>query len=88
MANTWTIEDAKNDFGLVAEAAYAGEPQYVTNHSHPELVIITKKRYDQLDGENKEENRKFIQYLMSGPKGDIFPDGYEPTELTLRDVEF
>lgn len=88
MENCWTMEEAKNDFTAVAEAVYAGQPQYVINHSHPDLVIITKSRYEQLEGEKKKENKRFVEFLMSGPKGDIFPDGYAPTEITSENIKF
>ena len=53
---------------------YTGKPQYVTNHSHPDLVITAKSRNEKREGEEKEENKRFIEFLMSCPRVDIFPD--------------
>ena len=85
MENSWTIEEANRDFTAIAEAVYAGEPQNVTNHTHPDLVIITKSRYDELEGEEKEENKRFIDLLMSIPKGEPFMGETEERNIPLRE---
>lgn len=88
MENIWTVEDVRNDFAAIAQAAYAGEPQYVTNHSQPDLVILTKSSFDQIKQQERGENRQFVEFLISGPKGDIFPEGYTPSDLCSREVDF
>ena len=42
---TWALQDAKNRFSAVAETAANGEPQVVTRHGHPLVVIISYETY-------------------------------------------
>lgn len=88
MENTWTLEEAKTDFAAIADAVYAGKPQYVTNHSHPDLVIITKSKFELMKNQDAEENKKFVEFLMSIPKGESFIDETEERNIPLRDIEF
>lgn len=86
MENTWTMEEAKNDFTAIAEAVYAGKPQYVTNHSHPDLVITTKSRVERT--EQEEDNKRFVEFLLSIPKEEAFIEENEERNIPLRDIEF
>lgn len=88
MADTWTMEDMRADFAAIADAAYSGKPQFVTNGSSPALVIMTARQFEEMKKNEEAENKRFVEFLMSGPKGDIFPDGYKPTEIIPREVEF
>lgn len=42
---TWALQDAKNRFSAVAETAAKGQPQVVTRHGHPLVVIISYETY-------------------------------------------
>lgn len=42
---TWSLQDAKNRFSAVAAMAADGEPQVVTRHGHPLVVIISYETY-------------------------------------------
>lgn len=50
---TWALQDAKNKFSAVSEAAYRGAPQVVTRHGKPIVVVISYDLYAE-----KVENRK------------------------------
>ena len=36
----WPLQDAKNKFSAVVEAALAGEPQRVTRRGRPAVVVL------------------------------------------------
>ena len=36
----WSLQDAKNRFSAVVNAALAGEPQRVTHRGEPAVVVI------------------------------------------------
>lgn len=42
---TWALQDAKNRFSAVSEAAFRGSPQIVTRHGKPIVVVISYDLY-------------------------------------------
>ena len=42
---TWALQDAKNKFSSVANSAWSGEPQLVTRHGKPLVVVISYNLY-------------------------------------------
>ena len=44
----WTIQDAKNKFSAVVDAALAGTPQEVTRRGKPAVVILSADEYHRL----------------------------------------
>ena len=42
---TWALQDAKNKFSSVANTAWSGEPQVVTRHGKPLVVVISYDLY-------------------------------------------
>jgi prevent-host-death family protein len=42
---TWALQDAKNKFSSVANIAWNGEPQVVTRHGKPLVVVISYNLY-------------------------------------------
>lgn len=44
----WTLQDAKNKFSAVVQAALAGEPQRVTRRGKPAVVILDVDEYERL----------------------------------------
>lgn len=88
MSDTWTIEEAKNDFGAIAEAAYTGSPQYVTDPVRKSLVLITSEQFEIMMTLTEIKNREFSDFLVSGPKGDIFPKRYPQAEIIPREIDF
>ena len=41
MKNTWQLQEAKNAFSAVAERAARDQPQIVTKHGRPHVVIVS-----------------------------------------------
>ncbi|WP_131725976.1 type II toxin-antitoxin system Phd/YefM family antitoxin, partial [Rhodobacter capsulatus] len=41
----WTVQDAKNKFSAVVEAALAGQPQEVSRRGKPAVVVVSVEEY-------------------------------------------
>jgi prevent-host-death family protein len=79
----WTLQDAKNRFSAVVEAALAGRPQEVTRRGRPAVVVVAAEEYRRLVAEAAEHRESFADHLMQFP-------GDDPTRLAARarDVTF
>ena len=44
----WPLQDAKNKFSAVVDAALAGEPQRVTRRGQPAVVVLAVEEYERL----------------------------------------
>ena len=44
----WPLQDAKNKFSELVNAAMAGEPQQVTRRGQPAVVVLAAEEYDRL----------------------------------------
>lgn len=44
----WLLQDAKNKFSALVNAALAGEPQRVTRRGQPAVVVLSAEEYDRL----------------------------------------
>ena len=80
----WSVQDAKNRFSEVVEAA-GQEPQTVTKHGKPAVVVIAADEYDRLHKLRLLEAPSFAEMLLAAPRGDVELERLEPTP---RDVEF
>ena len=82
---SWALQDAKNRFSAVVNAALAGEPQTVTRRGAPAVVVLAVQDYERLCQAEKAGAPDFIQHLLAIPRGgpDDLLDG---PALDLRDV--
>jgi antitoxin Phd len=81
--SSWSIQDAKNSFSFVVEAAQR-EPQTVTKHGKPAVVVIAADEYARLNQQEQRAAPSFKQHLLAFPKGDAeFPR----LDVTLRDID-
>lgn len=46
--NVWPLQDAKNRFSAVVDAALAGAPQRVTRRGEPAVVVVSVEEYERL----------------------------------------
>jgi len=81
----WPLQDAKNRFSAVVNAALNGEPQHVTRRGRPAVVVIAVDDYERLCRAEKAGAPDFIQHLLSIPRGGP-DDALERPALKLRDV--
>ena len=81
---TWSVQDAKNRFSEVVEAARR-KPQTVTKHGKPAVVVVAVDEYERL---RKLENLKaptFAELLLAMPTGG---DEFERLEGGMREPGF
>lgn len=80
---TWSIQDAKNSFSAVVDAA-GKSPQTVTKHGKPAVVVVSAAEYDRLQTMERQSVPSFKDHLMAIPKDD---GAFERLEGRLRDME-
>jgi prevent-host-death family protein len=80
---TWSVQDAKNRFSEVVEAAQR-KPQTVTKHGKPAVVVVAADDYERLRHLERSQAPSFAQLLLAIPQ-----DGGELPRLQVRprDVE-
>ena len=65
----WPIQDAKNKFSALVNAALAGEPQRVTRGGQPAVVVIAVEEYERLCQAEKAGPPDFIEHPPQAPDG-------------------
>ena len=83
----WTLQDAKNKFSAVVEAALAGRPQEVTRRGKPAVVVVAADDYHRLVEAAGAERPSFAEHLLSFP-GDETVQVDVRMEAKPRDVSF
>lgn len=78
---TWQLQDAKNRFSALVEAALSGEPQEVTRRGKPVVVVFSYDEYQRLQTERDENTPSFRDLLLAIPKGSD-DDGFDLPERT------
>jgi len=82
--HTWSVQDAKNRFSEVIDAARR-KPQTVTKHGKPAVVVVAADEYQRLRTLQQLKAPSFAEMLLAMPQGDV---EFERLEATMRDVEF
>ncbi len=80
---TWTLQDAKNSFSAVVEAALAGKPQEVSRRGKPAVVVLSAADYRHLLDGAIEKRESFAEHLLAFPTPEV-----ERAQVAPRDVEF
>ncbi|MDT1063952.1 type II toxin-antitoxin system Phd/YefM family antitoxin [Paracoccus sp. CPCC 101403] len=81
----WTLQDAKNRFSAVVEAALAGQPQQVTRRGKPAVVVLSAAEYARMQAAATERRGSFITHLTNFPAE---PDAAPRAQVAPRDVSF
>lgn len=79
----WTLQDAKNRFSAVVDAALSGAPQEVTRRGKPAVVVLSSAEYHRLLVGTQGPRESFAAHLMAFPGGEL-----PRAQVTLREVEF
>ena len=66
----WPLQDAKNKFSELVNAALAGEPQRVTRRGRPAVVVLSAEEYDRLCRLERSHAPTFAQLLLEIPQDD------------------
>jgi prevent-host-death family protein len=77
-ARRWSVQDAKNRFSEVIEAARR-EPQTVTKHGKPAVVVVAAEEYERLQRLQHLKAPSFAELLLAMPT-----DGQEFERLEAR----
>ena len=87
----WSLQDAKNRFSAVVNAALAGEPQRVTQRGEPAVVVIAVEEYERLCKGEPDNTSSFVEHLLAIPKAtadDTFELPPRTRDFHLRDIDF
>jgi len=80
---SWSVQDAKNRFSEVVEAARR-MPQMVTKHGKPAVVVVGVAEYDRLRRLERARAPSFADLLLAMPQD----DGEFPRhKVRMRDPE-
>ncbi len=64
----WPLQDAKNKFSELVNAALAGEPQRVTRRGQPAVVVMAAEEYDRLCRLEEAQVPTFSELLLQIPQ--------------------
>lgn len=81
---TWSVQDAKNRFSSVMEAARR-EPQTVTRHGKPAVVVMDAGEFARLRELERARAPSLPELLLAIPKDN---EGFERLTVAPRNVEF
>jgi prevent-host-death family protein len=84
MDDNWSVQDAKNRFSEVVQAAQE-KPQSVTKHGKRAVVVMAADEYDRLKKLERQKAITFNEHLLNMPR-----DGgtFERMKVRMRDVKF
>ena len=83
----WTLQDAKNRFSAVVEAALAGVPQEVSRRGKPAVVVIAADDYARLSRGHEARQPSLLEVIASCPDPDFDFTSDRP-KIVLRDIGF
>ena len=81
----WQLQDAKNRFSAVVNAALAGEPQRVTRRGKPAVVVLSVEEYERLCRLESADAPTFVELLLAIPQDDL---EFERMPIKPRPIEF
>jgi len=82
-AMQWTLQDAKNKFSAVVDAALAGTPQKVSRRGRPAVVVLSVDEYNRMLASAVETRERFADHLLAFPGRKV-----ERAQVEARDVDF
>ena len=89
MQSQWTLQDAKNKFSEVVNAACSGTPQFVSKRGQPAVVIISTQAYRGLLKHGENGPVSFSDLLLAMPRTDDELKFEEArSDMQLHEVDF
>jgi len=80
----WSLQDAKNKFSSVVDAAQKGKAQVVTRRGVPTAVVLSIEEFEKFQRFDAAQTPSFIDHLLSMPTDD---GEFERMNVQLRDFE-
>jgi antitoxin Phd len=80
---TWSLQDAKNRFSEVVEAARR-KPQTVTKHGKAAVVVVDADEFERLRRLQHLKAPSFADMLLAIPQGDV---RFERIRAKPRDID-
>jgi prevent-host-death family protein len=80
---SWSVQDAKNRFSEVVEAARRA-PQTVTKHGKPAVVVVDVLEYERLQRLERAQAPSFAEVLLAMPQDD---GDFQRKDVRMRDLE-
>ena len=77
----WPLQDAKNRFSALVNAALAGEPQQVTRRGQPAVVVLAMDEYERLCRLERAHAPTLGELLLEIPQDD---QGFERLSISAR----
>ena len=81
----WTLQDAKNRFSAVVDAALAGHPQEVSRRGKPAVVVMAASDYARMRAAAGARRGSFAAHLLTFPGDQPL---VERADVAPRDVSF
>jgi prevent-host-death family protein len=83
-SESWRLQDAKNHFSKVVEAALHGVPQHVTRRGREVVVVVAADEYAEFEKFKTDAMPGFVEHLLALPKDD---GEFERMPFHSRDVD-
>jgi antitoxin Phd len=80
----WSLQDAKNKFSAVVDAARQGKAQIITRRGVPSAVVLSIEEFEKFQRFEAAQSPSFIDHLLSLPTDD---GEFERMDVKLRDFE-
>ena len=80
----WALQDAKNKFSSLVNAALDGEPQCVTRRGQRAVVVLAADEYDRLCRLEVSQAPTFSELLLQIPQDD---EEFERLPIPARPVD-
>jgi prevent-host-death family protein len=80
----WSLQDAKNKFSAVVDAAQKGKAQVVTRRGVPAAVVLSIEEFNKFQQFEAAQSPSFIDHLLNMPTDD---GEFERMNVQLRDFE-
>jgi antitoxin Phd len=80
---SWSVQDAKNRFSAVVEAARRA-PQTVTKHGKPAVVVVDVEEYERLRRVERAQAPSFADVLLAMPQDD---GEFPRRDVRMRDLD-
>ena len=82
MDAVWSLQDAKNRFSAVVDAAASGTPQKVTRRGKWVSVVLSAEEYERLQRLERASAPSLGKLLLQMPQDD---EAFEPLPLAARE---